>query len=227
MGKPRPCSVRGCKDLRHLAEIHCLAHHNSRIKKGTENGIALSGRTRRPYVRAAQTIITRLVKAGDAPTLGLLHELTATLRTQIDQSLTLHNWRSYKPKAKAQCVLRAIHKRFPEGDQAAEAIAATVLGTLLCVAIDPDIADRGERMTRFLIMRALSNLMRPEKIVASNGLLLKYSRPFPTGHLVPQHLHNLVTTRIRFFLRESPTFNKAVLTFMLTHKTPQRGVKFN
>jgi hypothetical protein len=187
----------------------------------------LSGRTRRPYCRAAHIIFRRLLKAHDAPATGLLHELTATLRTQIDQSLTLHNWRCYKPKVKAQCVLRAIHKRFPEGDQAAEAIAATILGTLLCVAIDPEVEDRGEHMTRFLIMRALSNLMRPEKIIATNGLMLKYSRPFPTGHLVPQHLHTIVTTRIRFFLRGSPTFNKEVLTFRLAHKVPQRGVKFN
>jgi hypothetical protein len=87
-------------------------------------------------------------------------------------------------------------------------------------------------MVRFLIMRSLSNLMRPERLTApapgsaTGVLVLKYSRPFPTGHLVPGHLHTLVTTRIRFFLRESPMFNREVLQYMLSHATPQRAVKF-
>ena len=222
ISKPKPCTVRGCERLRHVAEVHCLAHHNASTKNGNQNGISLGRSSRLPYIRSCQAILKQLLRRHDPATIGLLHALTAIFRHRIDRTVTLAQWRLLKPKLKAQAVLLNIHHRYPIDDDAALVIASTVLGVIVCCRVEPDVP-RDEWFCRFAIMRAVSSLIRREGKPSPGW---KRPRPFPTGRLIVGRLHDLLSRDIRFFLRESPHFEAAVLTHMLT-STPQRAIKLN
>ncbi len=220
--KPKPCTVRGCKRFRHMGELHCQAHHNARNKNGHPNGISLGTSCRNPYIRSCQALLKQLMRRHDPATTGLLHALTAILRHRIDRTVTLAQWRRLKPQAKAHAVLLNIHHRYPLEDDAALVLASTMLGVILCCRVEPDV-DRSEWFCRFAIMRAVSSLIKPEGRPAPGW---KRPRPYPTGRLIGGRLHDLLGPTIRFYLRESPHFEHAVLTHMLT-STPQRATKLN
>jgi hypothetical protein len=222
ISKPKPCTVRGCRRLRHMGQLHCQSHHNANDKKGNSQGISLARSCRRPYIRSCQAILKQLMRHHDAPATGLLHALTAIFRHRIDRTVTLAQWRLLKPKLKAQAVLLNIHQRYPIDDDAALVLASTVLGVILCCRVEPDVP-RDEWFARFAIMRAVSTLIKPEGKPSPGW---KRPRPFPTGRLIVGRLHDLLSPDIRFFLRESPHFEATVLTHMLTG-TSQRAIRLN
>jgi hypothetical protein len=239
--KATPCQVRGCPRPRHPDDTRCQAHVQRFIKKGTEKGTGLSGPQRSSYVHSVLSVMRRRIRGRrwrhpiqrDAALIQLLYDLTCLLRHRIERTASVHDWAKYKPRKKAEAMLWHLYsKRWPNGEDCARVIVATVIGTLYALRLEPNI-ERGQVYQSFQIMRALAALMRPERIVSTserNGvthtLVLKESRPRPTGRYVVGHLHHLIVTPCLFYLREvGQEFETQVLQHMLQHPKPQRAIR--
>ena len=231
IAKAAPCEVRGCPKPRYHAYRHCQHHHDSIVKKGTEHGSALTSRQRLPYIFSALAILKQRLLGRGRP-LGhrcpdahsVVNDLHVLLKCRI-QPASLHDFAKVKPLKKAHSILGAIFKRYPIEQDAAKVIIATVLGTLLCLKLEPGV-ERGETYQSFQILRALSSIIRPE-IIQSGRLILKRARPRPTGRYVTGHLHHLVVTPILYFMREAgPALEQEILQHMLRYPSKkQRAIR--